>query len=643
MSHRWERLFWAAGACVLVVAAVSCGTDPVESPTADAGVDAGPGGPPAKVDKEVTIRANGGGEIELENLKLIIPPGAVTQDVTIGIGMLKDGAPQEYRPITALFSFSPPGFVFQRPATVQYTITGTETGRLAIFWRGNADKWDMLGTHVYSSKVTALVTNLQETFVTEVGAGPAELVTSCFVKDTTVCGKGCSTTCRGTTHAVCASQPDDETTCTVPPTCVCEPIPTTCDAPANEACGTAGCSSNCQDPNLSAAVCRTLPKPAEGECPPPPECICVPPGLYDRALAGELRGNGPTSCATDADCGTEGKCVEKACFYPLRPPDGDGGTPADGGSVACATDEECGGGKCIDLTCYASSGGGSGGGDGGGGSSSHCTVESDCMSGMACVDGYCVSRGGDGGSAGCSVDTDCGNGVCVNGQCSGGNTGGDGGSFVCTSNADCGSGICVNGQCGGGSSGGDGGFVCQTDAECGSGSCVDGACTGGSGGDGGSFVCTSSADCGGGACVNGQCSGGGNSGDGGFSGGGDGGFTGGGDGGSSSGGNGGGGCSVTCTSGATCVAGFCVTQQGGAYVTPACAADSDCPPGSNCQGGHCRHSRGGACVTGDFCFSGMICATGECAITCGPSSPCPTPPGMTLTCTDIGGGVSVCK
>jgi hypothetical protein len=74
-----------------------------------------------------------GGVIEFGEIRLTIPPGALSAATPITISYAEQQAVAGYSPYTALYRFEPAGTRFQLPATVSARFTG-DSGRATLFW-----------------------------------------------------------------------------------------------------------------------------------------------------------------------------------------------------------------------------------------------------------------------------------------------------------------------------------------------------------------------------------------------------------------------------------------------------------------------------------------------------------------------------
>ncbi len=155
-------------------------------------------------------------------------------------------------------------------------------------------------------------------------------------------------------------------------------------------------------------------------------------------------------CHTNADCGTDGTCVNGGCYF------------------ACTADSKCPPGQaCNAGQCRASE------------PENQCTFNGECGTTHACLEGTCYLRCEE--TLDCLAHTRCSTGICIADttpviQCSGPNSCDPGKSCVDGKCLE----ACVSGGCGAGFSC-DLGYcsrttTCFNTVECGGKDCIDGAC-----------------------------------------------------------------------------------------------------------------------------------------------------------------------
>jgi hypothetical protein len=129
------------------------------APTTDAeGSDAAP--------MVAQIVGASGGTVSAGGIALNIPAGALTADLGITIQPNGASVPAGYTPLSALFTFGPDGTVFQKPVTVNFTLTTPGTNP-TVFWSNASGGYDALATTATATTATASVMHFSRGFCGE--------------------------------------------------------------------------------------------------------------------------------------------------------------------------------------------------------------------------------------------------------------------------------------------------------------------------------------------------------------------------------------------------------------------------------------------------------------------------------------------
>jgi hypothetical protein len=76
----------------------------------------------------------GGGAVESEGVRLVVPPGALTADVVISITAVSEPAPTDHDMLSPIFEFGPDGLSFVKPATIEIAATHADTAGATVLW-----------------------------------------------------------------------------------------------------------------------------------------------------------------------------------------------------------------------------------------------------------------------------------------------------------------------------------------------------------------------------------------------------------------------------------------------------------------------------------------------------------------------------
>ncbi len=215
--------------------------------------------------------------------------------------------------------------------------------------------------------------------------------------DSSSCGAGIGSAVGacGTNGQPCATGADcDSGTCNLAGVCTSRSCAGDAACSVSTTCNGAKCSTDAchvdTDCHVDGSTCHGA-KCSRSNCNGDSDC---PVGLCTGASC-----TPPPACATNADCGTTGRCTGTMCS-----------------ANACASGADCGAGSLCGGSCIAPT----------------CAQNSDCASGVC-----------NGGICGCTSNENCGGGQTCQGAVSGTC------SRACTQNSDCAPDLCVNGQCGG--------------------------------------------------------------------------------------------------------------------------------------------------------------------------------------------------
>jgi len=105
-----------------------------------------------------------GGVVEVDGVKLVIPPGALSEPTELSVKQRTDGAPGEYEAFSPVFEFGPDGLVFAVPAEVEFAFEG-DAARAKVFWSTSTGGYESLGGTVSGSRISAEVTHFSTGFV----------------------------------------------------------------------------------------------------------------------------------------------------------------------------------------------------------------------------------------------------------------------------------------------------------------------------------------------------------------------------------------------------------------------------------------------------------------------------------------------
>ncbi len=115
---------------LLVGVLVGCGTSHTVVPEPDAGPP--PSIPTAGATASLTVGA-GGGTLELEDLELHVPAGAVAAGTVITVTVESAAPPAPFTGFSPVFRFEPAGLVFDEPVTVRLPFDG-DPAVASVFW-----------------------------------------------------------------------------------------------------------------------------------------------------------------------------------------------------------------------------------------------------------------------------------------------------------------------------------------------------------------------------------------------------------------------------------------------------------------------------------------------------------------------------
>jgi hypothetical protein len=110
-----------------------------------------------------------GGEIAIEGVALVIPPGALAEPTTISIAPLADGSamPDAVSPV---FAFEPDGLVFQAPVTVELEFPSDGRDAVALFWSRPDGGFDVVpDATIVDGRVTGSITHFSKGYIGEYG------------------------------------------------------------------------------------------------------------------------------------------------------------------------------------------------------------------------------------------------------------------------------------------------------------------------------------------------------------------------------------------------------------------------------------------------------------------------------------------
>jgi hypothetical protein len=106
-----------------------------------------------------------GGVVEEEGIRLTIPAGALTEDVTISVAAAPEIAPSDgYAALSSVFLFTPDGLVFRTPAVVEIAFRGDGAGA-AVVWSSATAGVEELASTASAGSMTASVLHFSRGFV----------------------------------------------------------------------------------------------------------------------------------------------------------------------------------------------------------------------------------------------------------------------------------------------------------------------------------------------------------------------------------------------------------------------------------------------------------------------------------------------
>lgn len=108
-----------------------------------------------------------GGEIELEGARLLVPAGALSEEVTFTVTRTEEPVPPGYTGYSAVWAFEPEGLEFALPVRVELPYQGNH-GLATLFWsRPSGASYEWLPTGASGGVAWAEVTHLSEGFVAD--------------------------------------------------------------------------------------------------------------------------------------------------------------------------------------------------------------------------------------------------------------------------------------------------------------------------------------------------------------------------------------------------------------------------------------------------------------------------------------------
>jgi hypothetical protein len=116
------------------------------------------------------VIGSGGGEVTLGHARLIVPSGALSQDVTISITATGEDAPANFIAFSKVYRFEPSGTRFSKPVQIYLPFTGDASLATIYFSRADASGYDALATQVMGSVAGAEVNHLSLAFVASLPA-----------------------------------------------------------------------------------------------------------------------------------------------------------------------------------------------------------------------------------------------------------------------------------------------------------------------------------------------------------------------------------------------------------------------------------------------------------------------------------------
>jgi hypothetical protein len=107
-----------------------------------------------------------GGTVQASGVTLHVPEGAVSQPVTITVATATDtAAPPAYDAFSPIFQFSPDGLVFQKPITVDITITASVGSAMNIVWSTAEGGYEDLPSTTNGNVMSASVSHFSRGFI----------------------------------------------------------------------------------------------------------------------------------------------------------------------------------------------------------------------------------------------------------------------------------------------------------------------------------------------------------------------------------------------------------------------------------------------------------------------------------------------
>ena len=101
-------------------------------------------------DDGCVVVADDGGEVAIDGVRLLVPPGAVDDDVRICITAL-DEVPGGYNLRSGFFEFTPEGTEFLTPVAVELRLGTEDATNVSVFWSTDTGDWEPLATNVFDN------------------------------------------------------------------------------------------------------------------------------------------------------------------------------------------------------------------------------------------------------------------------------------------------------------------------------------------------------------------------------------------------------------------------------------------------------------------------------------------------------------
>jgi hypothetical protein len=199
------------GPAVVGLALIACSSS--SSTSGPGGGDTDGGQPPVTQ----TIGA-AGGSVTAQGVELTIPPGALATDTAIAITPNAGAIPSGYTGLSQLYAFSPDGTVFQKPATVAFTLSGGTSP--TVYWSNTSGGYDALATTPTGRGVSASILHFSHGFVGEAKKDATDAGSDSgasdggSTRDSSTTSDGSTTTDGGTTNAIIATLDSASTTTT---------------------------------------------------------------------------------------------------------------------------------------------------------------------------------------------------------------------------------------------------------------------------------------------------------------------------------------------------------------------------------------------------------------------------------------------